>query len=89
MEIIVYALVFVLSINLAAFFWAFARQSDKLTDLTYSMSFFLLALDIFFAGTRNSWAAIFTKTVFATSENSAYVTPCLSRILISGRSSFE
>ena len=47
---IVGGLVFVMVLNVIMFFIAFRMQTDKLTDITYSLSFFALAAFAFFIG---------------------------------------
>ncbi len=39
----------VLALNMAAYLWAFKNQSDKLTDITYSLSFIVLTLFLLFS----------------------------------------
>ena len=47
---IVGGLVFVMVLNVIMFFVAFRMQTDKLTDITYSLSFFALSAFAFFIG---------------------------------------
>ncbi|MBK6782385.1 MAG: DUF1295 domain-containing protein [Saprospiraceae bacterium] len=42
------SLFFVLALNLIAYWWAYKNQSDKLTDITYSVCFILLSIFLFF-----------------------------------------
>ena len=47
---IISGLIFVLVLNVIMFFIAFKYQTDKLTDITYSLSFFALAAFAFYFG---------------------------------------
>ena len=48
MNILFFSFAFVFIINFLAFLWAYRYQSDKITDLTYSVSFLLLAGFLFY-----------------------------------------
>jgi steroid 5-alpha reductase family enzyme len=44
----------VLALNMAAYLWAFKNQSDKLTDITYSLSFIVVTMYLWFTYPMNS-----------------------------------
>ncbi len=49
-EFIISGLLFVLALNVIMFYFAFKYQTDKLTDITYSVSFFVLIMFAFVYG---------------------------------------
>lgn len=44
------AFIIIFALNMTAYLWAFRKQTDHLTDLTYNLSFFLLAIILWFKG---------------------------------------
>ncbi|MDZ7744168.1 MAG: DUF1295 domain-containing protein [Candidatus Saccharibacteria bacterium] len=56
--ILIYTLLLALALNIAAFAIAYSKKSDKLTDFTYGLTFFLIALLAYTQGAMSTPQAI-------------------------------
>jgi steroid 5-alpha reductase family enzyme len=53
MTIIILSLILIVALNLLAYFWAYKNQSDKLTDITYSLCFIILSVFLYFYNNKS------------------------------------
>jgi steroid 5-alpha reductase family enzyme len=62
---LLYSLLIITAVNITAYVWAYFKQSDHLTDLSYNACFFILILILFYISPDKGWGKILMTSMVA------------------------